>query len=74
MKNICRGYAWKKVKQVCVPLRLQDSLDNKEKRRIAKLGYFFSPPNLIIHIETMEKRSETQVPISDSGSLEAEIN
>ena len=60
------------MKQVCVPLRLQDSLDNKEKRRIAKLGYFFSPPNPIIHIETMEKRSETQVPINAIIHMESE--
>ena len=63
------------MKQVCVPLRLQDSLDNKEKRRIAKVPsnpIFLvepveAPPKPITIVETMEK-----TPINAIMHMESE--
>ena len=60
------------MKQVCVPLHLQDSLDNKEKRRVAKIPsnpiFLVEPAEVPVYptilVDTIDKRTETQVPIN----------
>ena len=68
------------MKQVCVPLHLQDSLDNKEKRRVAKIPsnpiFLVEPAEVPVYptilVDTMDKRTETKVPINGIIHMEFE--